>query len=63
MSKQKVSVFWFRRDLRLDDNRGLHNALQSDFPVIPVFTFDKHILNDLLDKKRRQSLFYSSRIK
>jgi deoxyribodipyrimidine photo-lyase len=51
MSKQKVSIFWFRRDLRLDDNRGLHNALQSDFPVLPVFIFDKHILNDLLDKK------------
>ena len=51
MSKQKVTIFWFRRDLRLDDNRGLFHALKSDYPVLPIFVFDENILNDLSDKK------------
>ncbi len=51
MDKQKVSIFWFRRDLRLDDNRGLHYALKGDYPLLPVFIFDQNILNDLSDKK------------
>jgi deoxyribodipyrimidine photo-lyase len=43
----QVSVFWFRRDLRLEDNRALHHALSSGYPVLPVFIFDDTILNDL----------------
>lgn len=47
---QQVSVFWFRRDLRLDDNAGLYHALKSGHPVLPVFIFDKEILSQLEDK-------------
>ncbi|MFP3834064.1 cryptochrome/photolyase family protein [Chryseobacterium sp. SIMBA_028] len=43
----KVNVFWFRRDLRLEDNTGLHHALNSGLKVIPVFIFDTDILNQL----------------
>lgn len=50
MDKQPVSVFWFRRDLRLHDNHGLYLALKDDLPVLPIFIFDKHILDDLEDK-------------
>jgi deoxyribodipyrimidine photo-lyase len=51
MDKQSpVSVFWFRRDLRLDDNAGLYHALKSNNPVLPVFIFDKEILDQLEDK-------------
>ena len=48
--KSPVAVFWFRRDLRLDDNAGLYHALKSGFPVLPVFIFDKEILGRLDDK-------------
>lgn len=48
--KPAVSIFWFRRDLRLEDNAGLYHALKSGTPVLPVFIFDKNIL-DLLDNK------------
>ncbi|MDR3693174.1 deoxyribodipyrimidine photo-lyase [Mucilaginibacter sp.] len=48
--KAPVSVFWFRRDLRLDDNAGLYHALKSPYPVLPVFIFDKEILAQLEDK-------------
>lgn len=42
-----VSVFWFRRDLRIDDNAGLYHALKGNSPVIPIFIFDTCILNQL----------------
>lgn len=44
---QKVNIFWFRRDLRLEDNAGLFHALNSDLPVLPVFIFDEDILSKL----------------
>ena len=50
MSKPPLNIFWFRRDFRLDDNRGLHEALNDDLPVLPVFIFDSNILDDLEDK-------------
>lgn len=49
--KNPIAIFWFRRDLRLDDNNGLYNALKSGLPVLPVFIFDTEILNSLTDKK------------
>lgn len=42
---------WFRRDLRLNDNAALYHALKSEYTVIPVFIFDKNILDDLEEKK------------
>jgi deoxyribodipyrimidine photo-lyase len=44
---KKVSIFWFRRDLRIDDNHGLFQALSSPFPVLPIFIFDQAILSRL----------------
>jgi len=49
-----VVIFWFRRDLRLEDNTGLFHALQSGFPVLPVFIFDTDILSQLDDKHDRR---------
>lgn len=43
----KINIFWFRRDLRLHDNAGLYHALKSEHPVVPIFIFDKHILDKL----------------
>ena len=42
-----INIFWFRRDLRLDDNRGLSFALSSGLPVLPVFIFDTNIIGEL----------------
>lgn len=60
---QKVSVFWFRRDLRLDDNAGLYHALKSGNPVLPIFIFDTNILNDLEDKKDKRVAFIHDTLK
>ena len=49
-----ITIFWFRRDLRLQDNAGLYYALRENKNVLPVFIFDKTILNQLEDKNDRR---------
>lgn len=49
----KISLFWFRRDLRLNDNAGFYRALKSGYPVLPIFIFDKNILDKLPKKDAR----------
>jgi deoxyribodipyrimidine photo-lyase len=48
--KPAINIFWFRRDLRLEDNAGLYHALKSGLQVLPVFIFDREILDKLADK-------------
>ncbi len=43
----KINIFWCRRDLRIEDNAALYYALKSNLPVLPVFIFDKEILDKL----------------
>ncbi len=52
-----VNIFWFRRDLRLTDNTGLYHALNSGLPVVPVFIFDKNILDKLEDAEDKRVTF------
>jgi deoxyribodipyrimidine photo-lyase len=47
---KKMTIFWFRRDLRLADNHGLFAALSKGEPVQAIFIFDKNILSKLTDK-------------
>ncbi|MFV8343110.1 cryptochrome/photolyase family protein [Flavobacterium sp. XS2P39] len=60
MEKQAVSFFWFRRDLRLEDNVGLFHALQSIYPVIPLFVFDDSILDSLPKNDARVGFIHES---
>lgn len=53
MSK-KITVFWFRRDLRLSDNHGLFQALQNAENVLPIFIFDTEILSKLENKEDKR---------
>lgn len=43
----KINIFWFRRDLRLEDNTALDAALSEELPVLPVFIYDKNITDEL----------------
>ncbi|MFA6152038.1 MAG: deoxyribodipyrimidine photo-lyase [Chitinophagaceae bacterium] len=54
MEKGSVTIFWFRRDLRLEDNAGLYYALKRSKSVLPVFIFDTNILNKLENKKDKR---------
>lgn len=57
---QKINIFWFRRDLRLNDNHGLFKALKSGLPVLPVFIFDSEILEKLNSKNDARVNFIHS---
>ena len=58
--KQPLNIFWFRRDLRLDDNVGFYNALKADKPVLPIFIFDKEILNELPEDDARVTFIFDT---
>lgn len=57
-----ITLFWHRRDLRLSDNRGLFNALESSDSVLPLFIFDKNILDKLAAKEDPRVTFIFSEI-
>ena len=59
MSK-KISIFWFRRDLRLDDNVGFLEALKGDYPVLPIFIFDEEILSKLPEDDARVTFIHDT---
>jgi deoxyribodipyrimidine photo-lyase len=54
----KIAIFWFRRDLRLEDNSALLAALKSGCQVLPIFIFDQNILSDLPRQDARLSFIY-----
>ncbi len=56
-NNEHISVFWFRRDLRIDDNAGLYNALKSGYRVLPLFIFDTNILDRLEERRDRRIEF------
>lgn len=56
--KVRTAVFWFRRDLRLSDNRGLFHALSEQETVLPLFIFDSHILDQLPEDDARVTFIY-----
>lgn len=56
---KKVNFFWFRRDLRLDDNIGLNEALNNNSNVIPLFIFDENITNELEKNDPRINFIYN----
>jgi len=55
----KISIFWFRRDLRLHDNKALFHALQSEEKILPIFIFDIDILEKIPKDDARISFIYS----
>ena len=62
MKQQKtpINIFWFRRDLRLDDNIGFYEALTSEHPVLPLFIFDTEILEDLHEDDARVTFIFDA---
>jgi len=56
--KEQIHLFWFRRDLRLQDNCGLYYALNSGKKVLPIFIFDEVILSRLPNNDARVSFLH-----
>ncbi|PQA54147.1 cryptochrome/photolyase family protein [Siphonobacter curvatus] len=55
--KEKITICWLRRDLRLQDQAALYHALRSGHPVVVLFIFDREILDDLDDRRDRRVEF------
>jgi deoxyribodipyrimidine photo-lyase len=58
-----TTLFWFRRDLRLEDNAGLYHALKNNAAVVPVYIFDTVALEDPEGRNTRQLSFVSQTLK
>ena len=56
--RPEVNIFWFRRDLRLKDNHGLSKALRGSYPVVPLFVFDRNILDSCAPDDGRVSFIH-----
>lgn len=56
----KVNIFWFRRDLRLEDNCGLYHALKSNHPVLLLFIFDTDIIDELPEYDARLTFIFNA---
>ena len=54
------SIFLFHRDLRLEDNIGLIEALQNSKEVIPCFIYDSKLIKKLTDSKFRWNFLNES---
>ena len=54
-----MNIFWFRRDLRIDDNKGFFEALSTDNQVLPIFIFDNKILSELPKDDARVNFIHS----
>ena len=57
---EKHTLFWFRRDLRIEDNHGLYKALSGKNKVIPIFIFDSNILEKLPKQDARVEFILSA---
>jgi len=55
-----INIFWFRRDLRLEDNHGLFEALKGEYKVLLIFIFDSTILDKLLKDDARVTFIYKT---
>lgn len=55
---EKITLFWFRRDLRIEDNAALFYALKDEYPVQPIFIFDTEILDKLPKKDARVTFIH-----
>lgn len=60
LKSEKVNIFWFRRDLRLNDNVALYWSLKSNIKTLPIFIFDEDIIKNLKEDDKRVLFIYNS---
>ncbi|MGY6559783.1 MAG: cryptochrome/photolyase family protein [Nitritalea sp.] len=59
---ENITLFWFRRDLRLEDNTGLAAACREKKNVLPLFIFDRHILDELEERSDARVQFIHEQV-
>ena len=46
IDREEINVVWFKRDLRLQDNEAIYNALASNKPTLFLYVFEKSLIDD-----------------
>lgn len=44
--KKTINVVWFKRDLRLQDNEAIANAIAANKPFLLLYVFEKSLIDD-----------------
>ncbi|AUC85193.1 deoxyribodipyrimidine photolyase [Polaribacter sp. ALD11] len=45
-NREEIHIVWFKRDLRLQDNEAIHNAIKSNKRVLFIYVFENSLIND-----------------
>jgi len=58
--KNERAIFWFKRDLRTEDNTGLYHAISESREVLPIYVLDDEILKDYPRNSKRLGFFFDA---
>ena len=56
----KLSIFWFKRDLRILDNEGLQGAIDKGIPLLLLYIFEPNLERDPHYHSRHQNFIEQS---
>lgn len=56
----KLSIVWMRRNLRIEDNKVMHEALSNSDQILPIFIFDTTILAKFPNPQDRRLSFIAN---
>ncbi len=59
-NKEEINIVWFKRDLRLQDNEAIYNALNSNKRLLFLYVFENTLLNDPHYDKRHWNFIKQS---
>ena len=49
---RRTSIWWIRRDIRLEDNQALVSAIENAENLIPLFILEPHLMSNAAPKRR-----------
>lgn len=58
--REEINVVWFKRDLRLQDNEAIHNAITSSKRTLFIYVFEKTLIEDPHYSERHWSFIKQS---
>ena len=59
-NKEEIHVVWFKRDMRLQDNEAIYNALEANKRVLFLYVFENSLLEDPHYDKRHWNFIKQS---
>ena len=44
--REEINIVWLKRDLRLEDNEAIFNAVHSNKKIVLLYVFENALIND-----------------